>query len=84
MSLLDNLPPELICRILSFLLLQDLRALRITSRQWDCFFCSNEAYIYHHAAIQHNFVPSVSTSISDLLRDKETYLRDIGTWKALC
>lgn len=84
MFLLDRLPSELICHILAYFPCQDLRALRLTSKFWNNFIESNGSSIYHYAAIQHNLVASVSTSLADALVGQGGYLHGVNSWQALC
>ncbi|KAJ3549871.1 hypothetical protein NM688_g5135 [Phlebia brevispora] len=84
MSSLNELPPELICQILAYLSSQDLRALKLTSQFWNKFYQTNEASIYHRAAVQHNFVESMNVPLDDALNGKGKYLSGVHGWRELC
>ena len=82
---LENLPAELVLRILAYLPVQSLRALRLTSRSWHTFFTDNESTIYHHAALLHRFIDSINTLLP---KAKElhplTFLQDVPNWYEYC
>ena len=85
MTLFDALPPELICQILAYLPLQDLHALRTTSRSWLKFFDANEVILFHHAAIQHGFTQSITSSVEEAASGRGmAYVRGLDSWRELC
>lgn len=84
-SALENLPPELVLRILSYLPVQALRALRLTSRGWNIFFLKNESTIYHHAALLHRFIDSIHTLLSEAKEAHPlAFLQDVPDWYEYC
>ncbi|KAI0753064.1 hypothetical protein C8Q80DRAFT_1267504 [Daedaleopsis nitida] len=85
LSTLENLPTELVLRILAYLPLQSLRALRLASRTWNTFFVDNESSIYHHAALLHRFIDSIHTLLPQA-KDAHPlkFLQDAPDWLTYC
>ncbi|KAF9817060.1 hypothetical protein IEO21_03642 [Rhodonia placenta] len=85
MSLLEHLPVELFLSILRFVPLQYLYSLRRTSRTINNIIAANESYVYHHAALLHQYVNSVDIGLSEIPRTGTAYpARDTSTWKSFC
>ncbi|OSC99826.1 hypothetical protein PYCCODRAFT_751498 [Trametes coccinea BRFM310] len=61
MATLDDLPVELLLRILAYLPLRSLGNLRVTCRRWQDFFIANKSAIYHRIAVEKGFVKSFDT-----------------------
>lgn len=84
-SSLEKLPAELILRILAYLPVQSLRALRLTSRPWNTFFVEHESSIYHHAALLHRFIDSVHQLLPEAkVAHPLKFLQDVPDWYQYC
>ncbi|GBE81288.1 hypothetical protein SCP_0310150 [Sparassis crispa] len=85
MSQLEVLPTELVLNILSYLPLQSLFSLQLTSHFWLSFIQANESTVYRQAALVHNYSASADASLPDA---KATHLGDfvvdVHTWKLYC
>ena len=86
MPTLQDLPAELLLRVLAFLPVQALRSLRLASRAWNVFFFENESTIYHHAAVLHRFIDSIDTLLPEAkaARKHLTFLQDVPDWYHYC
>ncbi|RPD52756.1 hypothetical protein L226DRAFT_548676 [Lentinus tigrinus ALCF2SS1-7] len=82
---LETLPAELVLRILAYLPVQSLRALRLASRSWDTFFVEHESTIYHHAALIHRFIDSVHQLLPEAKAAHPLkFLQDVPDWYHYC
>lgn len=85
LSTLEDLPAELVLKILAHLPLQSLRALRLASRTWNAFFVDNECSIYHHAALLHRFIDSIHTLLPQAKEAHPLkFLQDAPDWLTYC
>ena len=84
-SKLENLPTELILKILAYLPLQSLRALRLISKASEAFFIDNQSSIYHHAAFLHRFIDSTHTLLPEAKQlHTLNFLQDVPDWYDYC
>ncbi|TFK85124.1 hypothetical protein K466DRAFT_601435 [Polyporus arcularius HHB13444] len=82
---LETLPAELVLRILAFLPVQSLRALRLTSRSWNTFFVEHQSTIYHYASLLHRFIDSVNQLLPEAKAAHPLpFLQDVPDWYQYC
>ncbi|KAK7030833.1 hypothetical protein VNI00_013941 [Paramarasmius palmivorus] len=84
--MLDRLPAEVTLLVLSTLPIPCIHSLRLVSQAWNEFILTNEAAIYHSAAVVHGYISSTSEGI-DTLPQKYSpkVLSEMGeNWKTFC
>ena len=79
-----RIPPELWLQVLSFLPIQSILSLRLSSQGWTKFIAANEASIYHATAILHGFAePHKSLEQSKGIHVFPC-IEDVTSWKEFC
>ncbi|CCM04779.1 uncharacterized protein FIBRA_06970 [Fibroporia radiculosa] len=82
---LQLLPVDVALSIIKFLYLPDIRALRLVSRVFDDLITDNEGTVYHHAALLHQYAPSIHEKLSDVVEGRPGLcLDETASWKLLC
>ncbi|KAG9018288.1 hypothetical protein FRB90_011618 [Tulasnella sp. 427] len=89
---LDELPPELILRILTYTPLQGIRSFDLTSNFCHSIVISNESVIYLAAAVLHGFTrpplnqQALSALLAELISQPDAlgWLDDVTNWKEFC
>jgi hypothetical protein len=82
---MDALPVELVLKILSYLPIPSLSSFQLISRRHRDIVCTNEAYLYHNAALQHRFILSGATTLEDVRASIPRRLQGhINGWGSYC
>jgi hypothetical protein len=82
---MDELPVELILKILSYLPIPSLSSFQLTSRRYHTVVCTNESYLYHNAALQHRFIQSEEATLAGVKPSIPRRLQGhINGWKSYC
>ncbi|THU97133.1 hypothetical protein K435DRAFT_663256 [Dendrothele bispora CBS 962.96] len=80
--MINTLPVELALAIIAYLPISSIHAIQLTCKQLNDFVLANELQLYHAAAIQMGYIPSLSFSTHDISSLDFAY--GINDWKSLC
>ncbi|KAI9064540.1 hypothetical protein FKP32DRAFT_582613 [Trametes sanguinea] len=87
MTTMNDLPAELLLRILAYLPVQSLCSLRAICRRWEDFFITNQSAIYHRVAVEKGLVRSFGIPFEQAVA-KAPYMNvlrnDSPDWYTFC